>query len=727
MNNRRLVLLAGVVLVLATLAVYQRSLEAPFLFDDNPAVVDNPTIRHLWPLGQVLSPPSDGSGVTGRPAVNLSLAVNYALGGLEVRGYHVMNLLLHAFAALTLWGVLRRTLRFPCRSLLAGDGIKQPTTESPASRLLQKDAELMAFTCALLWAVHPLLTESVVCIVQRTEVLAGLFYLLTFYCFIRATTTTPAGRGWQVLAVAACLLGMASKEIVATAPLLVLLYDRTFVAGSFREAWRRRKFFHGALAATWLPLAWLMAHSLKRGGTVGFGLGMNSWDYLLTQCEALTIYLKLSLWPHPLVVDYGLVLVRGYWEVWWQGLLIVALLLATGIALRRKPVLGFLGAWFFVILAPSSSFVPLTTQTIAEHRMYLPLAALIVLAAGGAGAWLGRRALAGLLALALVAGGLTVRRTAVYQTEMSLWQDTVAHYPGSARAQSSLGTAYYHQGDLPEAVRRYKISLQINPRIAQTHYNLGLTLDALHRNEAAAASYEEAVKCYEEAVRILPYFAPAHAELGGMLFKLGRFKEAETHLRTALTYLPDLAEAHSSLGQVLAQEGRIPEALAAFERTVQLKPDLADGHYNYAVQLSALGRTADAMAHYREAVRLDRTHALARLNLGILLAQGGQSEEALSQLREAVRLRPDLAETHANLGLALAVAGRPAEALGCYEQALRLRPDYALAHYNLGNALVQLQRWDEARRHFAEALRLEPGMQDAREMLEKLKAVSSDR
>src|SRR5450432_4141434 len=235
MKSKRVHLLAGVAIVLAVVAAYANSLNGPFLFDDAPAIVGNPTIRHLWPPTAALSPPSDGSGVTGRPLVNFSLAVNYAIGGLDVRGYHLANVTLHLLAALTLWGVLRRTLR---RSLV--DARKEAR------------AERVAGIATLVWAVHPLLTESVTCVVQRNEVMGGLFYLLTLYCFIRAATGEPGGLqaaekggelkpgapaargkssgGWEALAVLACFLGMATKEIVATAPLLVLLYDRIFIA-----------------------------------------------------------------------------------------------------------------------------------------------------------------------------------------------------------------------------------------------------------------------------------------------------------------------------------------------------------------------------------------------------------------------------------------------------------------------------------------------------------------
>ncbi len=175
-------------LVLVALGVYWNSLEVPFLFDDIPAVERNPTIRHLWPPWEALNPPVDGSGPSGRPLMNLSLAVNYASGGLHLHGYHLLNLALHALAALALWGLLRRTFA----ACTGGSGPADEETKRRQRRSLPlRDTELFAWGLALLWAVHPLLTESVVCVVQRNEILGSLFYLLTIYCFVRGA---EAGR-----------------------------------------------------------------------------------------------------------------------------------------------------------------------------------------------------------------------------------------------------------------------------------------------------------------------------------------------------------------------------------------------------------------------------------------------------------------------------------------------------------------------------------------------------
>ena len=233
------------------MAVYANSLAAPLLFDDGPAIAQNPTIRQLWPLSGALAPPATGAGVSGRPLVNLSLAVNYALSGEKVWSYHALNLLVHLAAGLTLFGVVRRTLA-------------AKSTGDPRALPAPPEARSAALLIALLWIVHPLQTETVTGIIQRTEALMGLFYLLTLYCFIRGAGLESGRRGWFALSFLACLSGMATKEVMVSAPLVVLLYDRVFLARDWREVWRRRRGPHLAQAATWLLLAALVA---RMGGT----------------------------------------------------------------------------------------------------------------------------------------------------------------------------------------------------------------------------------------------------------------------------------------------------------------------------------------------------------------------------------------------------------------------------------------------------------------------------
>lgn len=626
--------------------------------------MENPTIRHL---GSAWLPPAGGNTVSGRPLANFTFAVNYAVSGLAPWSYHALNLLVHVLAACALLGVVRRTLLQPALGQRFGEA-----------------ARPLAAAIAVLWLLHPLQTESVTYVCQRTESLAGLFYLLTLYCFIRGTDRAPrphptpdAGgppeRPWLVLSWLFCLAGIGTKEVVATAPVLVLLYDRTFLAGTFREAWRRRRWFHLCLAATWLPLALLVAGTgWNRGGTAGFNVGVSPWAYWLTQFKAVAHYLGLAFWPHPLVFDYGRFWI-GLREAAPFASIVLALAAATALALRRWPAAGFLGAWFFVILAPTS-LVPGTLQMIVEHRMYLPLAAVLTLAVTGLYAALGRRSIALWPFLAAGLGWMTFARNQAYRSDLTLWSDTVAKAPSNARAHYNLGIACSERGWYAQAVGQDEAALRFETR-------------------GAPATEPPALE----------------NKLGYDLEQSGRVPEAVVHFERALRLMPDYAKAHENLAEALMREGRLGEAIGHWQAAARIEPASAAALNNLAYALLLDGRADDAVAAYREAVRFDPGLAAAQAGLGYALIQAGRPTEALDPCGKAVRLAPDSADARNTLGIALAQTGRTAEAIAAFSQAIRLNPDQADVHNNLGNALAAAGRRAEAVAQYREALRLDPG------------------
>jgi tetratricopeptide (TPR) repeat protein len=618
-------LAAAVVIAAAAFLAYHNTFSLPFVFDDQVVVIDNTTIRQLWPLGDVLSAPRDGSGAAGRPLLNLTFALNYAWGGLEVPSYHVVNLLLHTASALLLFALVWRTLLLP--------GLRAR---------FEASALPLALTIAGLWAVHPLNTESVTCVSQRTELLVGFFFLLTLFAIVRSADTATPSR-WHAVAVVSCVLGMASKEVMATMPLIALLFDRTFMAGTFRQAWQRRRGLHLGLMSSWLLLGWLVfSMGGSRGEAAGFGLGMSSWSYALKQCAAIIHYLRLSFWPEPLILDYGTDVVHLARDVLPQGLLLLGLLAATVWALIRRPMIGFMAAWFFIILGPSSSFVPLVAQTMAEHRMYLPLITVIALAVLGLHHALGRRSIWAWAAPAACFVVVAVQRNDTYRTELGLWQDTAMKRPTNPRAHLCYGLALMKQGQPDEAVTALLEVLLLDP----TH-------------------------------------STAHNSLGQLFAARGWMEDAVGHYEIALQGKDNHAAIHSNLCDALRVLGRLPEALEHGQAAVRLNPRLAAAHGNLALVLANSGDEAGAMPHYAEAVRLDPDLGTVRNNYGVALMNAGRLSEAKEQLDAAVRLAPDLAAAHNSRGAVLDRLGQKEPAAVAFETALRLNPEFEGARQNL--------------------------------------------
>jgi len=357
--------LLPLLIIAGGLAAYANSFDKAFVFDDEKQIVNNERLRDLSNLSRVIG--------GRRPVTDLTLAVNYHFHELDVSGYHVVNLTVHILAALTLYGIVRRTLML----------------ESMRGRF-GRASPWIALSVALIWVVHPLQTQSVTYLIQRAESLMGLFYLLTIYCVVRGATSDRRWV-WSVAAAVACGLGMGSKAVMVTAPIAVLLYDRVYLSGSLGELFKRRWPLYVMLCATWGVLGTTrvlpqVMSSSKPNATVGFSVKqITPVQYLVTQPDVLRKYLKLSFWPATLCLDYS-------WdapidgetgEIDWSrvalpGTVIVALLGITVWLLITRPKLGFVCAWFFLILAPTSSIVPIK-DVIFEHRMYLSLASVVTL------------------------------------------------------------------------------------------------------------------------------------------------------------------------------------------------------------------------------------------------------------------------------------------------------------------------------------------------------------
>lgn len=653
---------AVLVIVFGVFLSYANSISTPFVFDDLRGIVHNESIRKLWPLTDALSPPMMATGAGGRPIVNLSLAVNYAIGGMDVRGYHIFNMIVHSLAALILLGLVRRTLLRPVLRDKYGD-LALP----------------LSFAVSFLWALHPLLTESVTGVIQRTESMGGLFYLLTLYTCMRSVEDEDTLR-WQVLCVLSCLIGMATKEIMATVPVIALFYDRTFVAGTFKDAWQQRWRFYSALMATWLLLAYLVVINESRGGMVGFGLGMSSWDYALTQCQAIMMYLKLSLWPNPLVLDYGDGVVSGVGEVWLQGIVLLTLVAATFVALVRKPVVGFVAFTAFSILAPSSSFLPLTSQTMAEHRMYLPLAGVVVLVIFGLYRYAGKWVIPGAIAVSLVAGIATANRNKDYRSVVAIWKDTIEKRPENWRARSNLGASYSESGRYEEAVAEFKKTLRLAPENINATYNIG-----------------------------------------NIYLRMERYEEAMDHYRKVLALEPNHGMSYYGLGFCLVRTNQVNEAVQAFLKAKEIHPKDATILRSLASSQAFAGQNETAITNYEKLLKLIPPDAALAIEVAVVLGDVGRHAEALDYFQQALRLDPQNARVRFSMGLTLLKLERYFTAANEFRQVIKSTPDLPEGHHALGLVLMGMERWDDAAREFETTLSLDPQYDEARQNLDQVK------
>ncbi len=649
---------APLLLLVVGAATFANSIENPFIFDDRDPIEESEHIKRLWPL----TAPNQ-SAPAGRPVIILSLAINYAIGGLDPRGYHIFNIAAHVLGSMALFGVIRRTLE--------GEGLRER---------FGRAAGAIAMACSLVWLLHPIQTEVINYVVQRTSSMMSLFYLVAFYCAIRAAGASRPGR-WYAFAGVAAVMGMMCKESMATVLPLLVLYDVAFLPGGIRAVLRRRWPLYACFVPAYVVLGIIMSTG-PRAEVVGFGTHVTWLEYAMNQCSVVTQYFRLVLWPHPLVLDYGPTLPVPFAQIVAPGLVLVLLFAASVYALFRWPRVGFLGLAVFVILAPSSSVVPLVPEVGAERRMHLPLAPLTVLLVLFGRELLARwfprdaddapQAWAAVLATVLVSATLavvSVRRNADYESRVSIWTTAAAAAPGNARAHYNLGVVLVDEGRLEEAQPSFERAIRLKPDYDEAYYNLGLSL-------AQRGRVEEAVANFARALAIDPQNAETHNNMGGALLRLGRADKAIGHFEEALRLNPEKVTARNNLGSALAALGKSPEAIVHFRRALEIDPQNGETRRNLGLALLLTGATTEGEGHLEEAARRGHDASAAWSAVAAALVRHPDpavrdAERAIRYARRAVDLTGGRdPRALAQLADCLALTGETELAITTMEQAI---------------------------------------------------------
>ena len=610
-------LLAAATIVLAGILAYANSVTGAFVFDDRPSIVSNASAHNPAPWAHPLAAMQAPRNITlsGRPVSAFTIAMNYALAPVDARntfdppapgslvsplsyqnnlwGYHATNLAIHLLAALTLFGVVRRTLQTPALRATFGNA-----------------STSLAFVVALLWTLHPLQTGSVTYVIQRVESLMGLFMLFTLYCAIRAQESRAMP--WSIAGVMACLLGMGSKEVMVGAPIIVMLWDWTFIPGPFAATMKRRGALYIGLALTWILLAMLVVMD-PRPLSSGFHFAeWPWWRYLATQCGVLLHYLRLAFWPSPLVLDYDWLPARTIGVILLPALIINVLALVTLWQLAQRTAAGFAAAVFFVVLAPSSSVLPIITEIAAEHRMYVPLAAVVSLVVLGAYALMTRSkatavvrqiAFAGALALAAFFAWQTSLRNDDYFSDERIWADTVQKRPFNSRARNNYASDLLKSGQAKAAAEHLQVAVTVEPNYAEAHANLGVALATLQQ-------YPDATAHFERAIAIDPFYTSAFENMAEAYGAQNQLAKAVKYFIKALDQKPDdvalLNKAAWILATAIDPAARdASQALVLATHAVELtsRKD-ASSLDTLAAAYAEAGRFADAITTGTEALAL---------------------------------------------------------------------------------------------------------------------------
>jgi tetratricopeptide (TPR) repeat protein len=576
-------ILAGVSLV-----IYLPGFSAGFVFDDLPSIVDNRYIRAVRLNPRAIFDAAFQDFRQNRPLTNLSFALNYYLHQLNPLGYHIVNFAVFLFTALGIWLLLRRLFS---RLGFAG-----------------RRAELAAWLCALLWAVHPLNVQAVTYIVQRHAGMAGCFSVWSIYFYHCSREGTRRGV-YSALAVVSGLLAMLSKETALMLPVLVFAYKLYFF-DELKPGWLRGNLKWLLLLLVFYCLAlFLVLRPSMRGAVFDFSrMAFTGRERFLTEPSVLVWYLLLIVLPLPqfLAIEHGFFPSQGLLSPRYTLLGFAAVLAALIFAVfraRKNRLASFLVLWYFGQLLVEA--LPLAIDIAAEQRLYLASLSLIVPVV----CWLILRTerfrlCAGLLVLVgLFFGGFTLQRNLVWRDNQRLWRDAVKKSPLFSRPANNYCAALAMAGQCERAEKVCRFALAVTHKRPEVYVNLGVC-----------------------------YFKTGHEELGEQAF------------RTAAELSDNSAIALTNIGMSYALRGEYKKAEQWYLMAIAKQPFYAESHYNLAQVYRATGRGDVYLKELEETLKLRPEWSEARAELGWLLARQGSCREALALVRAAPAADPRFAE-----------------------------------------------------------------------------------
>jgi len=589
LSDRRWTVGGLIGLTVLVAALYLPALAHPFMFDDLFVIRQSEG-------GNLLTDVQSLIRYSTRPLTDITFAINHAAHGPNPRGYRAVNIIIHLCAGLVLWQVLRKTFR------------RWPDLLPDAPWI-----EPVALSIAALWLAHPVQTQAVTYIMQRYESLASLFILLTLYMAIKtAEADTRAARIFSGgMCVLLCVLGVLSKQIAAVAPLLVLLYDRTFLGGSFGNALRQRWGLYISLIGVWV-LVWYLgvsdlvvtdvttAEGLAPGDVKRMSAGLGSpnvtpMQYLLCQATAITHYLKISVWPNVLLLDYGIRVQEALSNVFWRLVLVVSLAVLAVWLNRKRPAVSFILLSFFIILGPSSSIIPVI-DLVVDHRMYLALSCVLILLIVG-GSWLLRRhakiAVAFAVVILICISIRTTGRQKDYASLLRTWEQCAIHQPSNRRAWLNYAVALYREDRQEESRDALLKVLRYAPFNSNANRNLGeYYLNANDHNKAF--EYLRRARLRVTNTTHLTYL------MGETRFRQQRIDEAITLFNDVLKESPQHTRSTERLARLMLHQGDLPQAKRLFIQTLSIDPCNSEAPEGLAIMAGMMAK----QGHRAEAIEL---------------------------------------------------------------------------------------------------------------------------
>jgi protein O-mannosyl-transferase len=638
---------------LLTFLVFLPALRAGFVnWDDTENILQNQHYRGLGWM-QLRWMFTDLSMGHYQPVSWLSLGLDFVLWGMNPFGYHLTSLFFHCVNAVIFYFV---ALRLMSLALDKPQGSKELSFQVAAG------------FGALLFSLHPLRVETVAWITERRGLVAGLFFLLSIYCYLRGSVVSKLGNKralWITASVITYGLSLLSKASGIALPAVFLVLDvyplrrlrggfRDWLSDKNRHVWLEKApyFFLALVTVIATMTAEHQAEAVKTRGEYGFVLAIAQIFFGLAFYPWKTL-VPVGLSPLYSVVDDA---VPAYWPILPSAEAVLAIsiiaVLAISITLlvlrHRWPAAWAAWVSYALVLAPVLGFIQIGVQIVADRYSYLASLSWAVLASG----WLLHRwqstsadqgkkrrfVIGSMTVLLVVLGVLSWRQTVIWHDSEILWRHALAIIRESPITHNNLGAALYEKGDWEEALEHSEKAVQIDPEIENNRNNLTKTLISLGRDRVDHGKLDDAIQYFNRAVNIAPSDAEAHNYLGIALAMHNELEAATQHFRRAIELQPDRSDIRFNLGNVLAKQGNLDESAEHFREALKIRPDYAEAYNSLGRVMAARGQLERAIDYFRKAVAIRPDYAEAHESLARALAQQGKRDEAVQHFQEAVRI-----------------------------------------------------------------------------------------
>jgi len=618
MSRRRIVVVA--LLVFASCAVYVNTLGNSFLWDDDDLIVKNQYIRDFKYLPMLFTPTFwrqreismsqeiSEKGADYRPLSMVAFACDYGIWRLNPAGYHATNMLLHALNVLLIYlFILKLGMR-----------------------------ERLAIFTALFFAAHPIHTESVTWIKNRSEIIASLFLLWSFYLYIRHSREAFARPRLKYYAgsLICMIAALLSKETAIVLPILLMVYAALFVS---RE--EKKNAMAGILSFMGLAILYMACKFYIFNASHGAAhASLGFIDRVLTVIKTFGIYVNLLTLPVSLNAERTFQIPHNFADpVVISSLITIILLLIISFKIRENRALTFGILWVIMAIIPISNIILLAARPVAEQRLYIPSIGFCLVLAAALEEIRSKKTVISLgILIFFLYSFATVTRNGDWKDSLTFWRAAVKASPRNAMAYNSLGLAYRDLGKDGEAIDNFKKAIKIRPEYSQAYNNIGVTIHAKTKDA------DEAIGYFRKAIEIDPGNAEAYNNLGALLF---------------------------------AKDRDIERAVLYCQKAVRLKPDYAEAYYNLGLFLDNQGKTEEAIRHYRKAAQLKPDYADAHINLGAAYRDTGDLEGSLKELSKALELKPEDVMVHKNLALTYEQMGNIGKANDHWKKVIEINPE----------------------------------------------------